>query len=88
MSIKIIETTTKFDRSLYRLPFEIQQKVLERKELFKKNPFNPKLRTHKLKGKLKKMWSFSVTYSFRIVFEFIGKDKIIFYDIGDHRIYQ
>jgi mRNA-degrading endonuclease YafQ of YafQ-DinJ toxin-antitoxin module len=52
------------------------------------NPFDETLKTHKLKGKLKEFWSFSVNYSFRIVFEFIKKDEVIFYDIGDHRIYQ
>jgi mRNA-degrading endonuclease YafQ of YafQ-DinJ toxin-antitoxin module len=62
--------------------------AVEKEVIFVKNPFNPQLKTHKLKGKLKGLWSFSVTYSFRIVFEFINDDEVIFYDIGDHKIYQ
>ncbi|HLB95933.1 MAG TPA: type II toxin-antitoxin system mRNA interferase toxin, RelE/StbE family [Patescibacteria group bacterium] len=83
-----IETTIRFDRSLSKLPNAIQQETLKKVAIFRENSFDPRLRTHKLKGKLKNSWSFSINYSHRVVFEMIGKNTVLFYDIGDHRIYQ
>ena len=54
-------------------------------ELFKNNPFETTLKTHKLSGKLKDYWSFSIEYDIRIVFYFAEKDKAVFIDIGTHR---
>ena len=54
-------------------------------ELFSKNPFDRKLRTHKLKGKLKNLWSFYVEYDVRVIFFFCDNNKkAVFTDIGRH----
>ena len=58
----------------------------EKLEVFISHPFDPKLKTHKLSGKLKGSWSFSIEYDLRVVFYFT-KDmpqKAIFVDIGNH----
>ncbi len=55
--------------------------------MFRKNKFDPRLETHKLHGKLKDLWSFSVGNKYRIVFEFDNSD-VIFLDIGDHDLYK
>ena len=55
-------------------------------ELFLNDPFDPRLKTHKLSGKLKDLWSFSLEYDLRVVF-FFTKDKpkkAVFVDIGTH----
>lgn len=55
-------------------------------ELFINDPFEAKLKTHKLSGKLKDLWSFSIEYDLRVVF-FFTKDKpkrAVFVDIGTH----
>ncbi len=57
-----------------------------RLETFTKEPFNTKLKTHKLSGKLKGLWSFSIEQNLRVIFYFT-KDKpikAIFVDIGSH----
>ena len=57
-----------------------------RLELFTNDPFDIKLKTHKLSGKLKDLWSFTLDYDLRIVFYFT-KDKpkkAVFVDIGAH----
>ena len=36
------------------------------------DPFNPKLETHKLKGKLSGTWACSVGYDLRIIFDFVN----------------
>ena len=42
------------------------------------------LRTHKLSGKLEGLWAFSVDEDCRVVFEFIGEDRVLLIDIGSH----
>lgn len=57
-----------------------------RLEIFTIDPFSVKLKAHKLSGKLKGLWSFSIERDVRIVFYFT-KDKppkAIFVDIGSH----
>ncbi|NJM48922.1 MAG: type II toxin-antitoxin system mRNA interferase toxin, RelE/StbE family [Alkalinema sp. RU_4_3] len=53
-------------------------------ELFTTDPFEPSLKTHKLSGKLKEFWSFSVDYDQRVVFYFTEDSKAVFTDIGTH----
>ncbi len=55
-------------------------------EVFIVDPFTIKLKTHKLSGKLKGLWSFSIEHDLRVVFYFT-KDKpkkAVFVDIGNH----
>jgi len=55
-------------------------------EIFVADPFDVKLKTHKLSGKLKGLFSFLITYSLRVVFYFTHDrpQKAIFVNIGDH----
>jgi addiction module RelE/StbE family toxin len=53
------------------------------------NPFNPKLETHKLKGKLSGAWACSAGYDLRIIFDFVREkdkkeDSIFLIEIGSH----
>ena len=53
---------------------------------FTEDPFDARLKTHKLSGKLKGLWSYTIEYDLRVVFYFT-KDKppkAIFTDIGTH----
>jgi addiction module RelE/StbE family toxin len=52
--------------------------------LFEKEPFSPGLKTHKLSGKLKGLWAFSVNYDWRVVFRFLSQDEVLLVDIGNH----
>ncbi len=65
---------------------ETEPEFWARLELFIHDPFDSKLKTHKLSGKLKDLWSFTVNSNLRIVFYFT-KDKpkrAVFVDIGTH----
>ena len=57
-----------------------------RLELFVINPYENKLKTHKLSGKLKGLYSFSIENNLRVVFYFTKENpvKAIFVDIGNH----
>ncbi|KPJ56783.1 hypothetical protein AMJ49_03875 [Parcubacteria bacterium DG_74_2] len=86
--IKKIHYTPDFKKSYERLP-KNTRKIVDRKDaLFRENPFHPSLNTHKLKGPLKDLWSFYITISYRILFEFLNRNEVIFYDVGTHDIYK
>ena len=53
-------------------------------EMFAKDPFQSRLRTHKLTGKLDGLWAFSVSYDCRVIFKFLSKTEILLIDIGGH----
>ena len=53
-------------------------------KVFTNNPFDPSLKTHKLSGKLRDLWSFSVEYDQRVLFYFTDEEKVVFIDIGNH----
>ena len=77
----------RFSRSYKKLTPALQMKAEERELIFRANPLNSRLDTHKLHGRLKSQWSFWITGKVRIMFEFDNGD-VIFLDIGDHGIYQ
>ena len=79
-----------FKRSFRNLDPHVKELAEERVALFKRAPFNVRLDTHRLHGRLKKLWSFSVDGRNRILFEFLNKTQTeaVFLDIGDHRIYR
>ena len=78
----------KFEKYKKRLSEQERQKLKDRLLIFQKNPFDARLETHKLGGKLQDYWSFSITYSDRIAFRFLSEYRVFFIDIGDHRMYR
>jgi addiction module RelE/StbE family toxin len=52
--------------------------------LFLKDPFHTQLRTHKLKGRLKDFYSFTVEYDVRVIFYFVSDSEVVLEDIGSH----
>ncbi len=84
----VINYKPSFVREFKRLPVELQEEALERIDLFKEVENHKKLKVHKLKGRLGDFYSFSVTYSHRIVFSYESKGEAVFISIGDHDIYK
>jgi proteic killer suppression protein len=56
----------------------------KRIELLELDPFHPTLKTHKLQGKLKKYYSCSIDYYYRLIFDFLDNENIQLLDIGSH----
>lgn len=56
----------------------------DRVAIFQKNPFDPRLKTHRLSGQLRGFWSFSIDYDVRVVFSFVEPNRALFVDIGSH----
>jgi addiction module RelE/StbE family toxin len=64
---------------------ELKIILKEKLKILQENPFDPRLRTHKLSGNLKDFYSFWLTYEYRIVIKIYPKEKLIeFYAIGTH----
>ena len=80
--------SSQFGKSFKKLPKNIALLFDDKQTFFVINPFNPILKTHKLKGKLKEYYSFSVNSEYRVIFKVISKFKILFFDIGTHEIYK
>jgi mRNA-degrading endonuclease YafQ of YafQ-DinJ toxin-antitoxin module len=77
-----------FVRAFAKLPAALQYEALERVEQFKNPAHHHPLRVHKLHGALKGFYSFSVTYSHRIVFQYESKTMAVLVAIGDHDVYR
>ena len=83
-----VDYSRKFLKSASRLPTRIVQAVTEKEALFKTTPFHPSLETHKLHGKDKDAWAFSITRKYRIKFLFLSPNRALFIDISTHDLYQ
>lgn len=71
-------------KNAFKAEEDLEQKFWQKVEIFIHNPFDKQLRTHKLSGKLKDLWSFSIEYDLRIIFYFVDDTHVVFMDIGSH----
>ncbi len=83
-----IQYTISFKKRYEKLPLGIKIHAESKTRLFKENPFHSSLKTHKLHGKMKEFWGFSVSYDYRIIFEFMDDSSVRFNDIGTHKMYE
>lgn len=77
-----------FVRRIKKLPKRLQDEIFEKIELFKSNPKDISLKVHPLHGKFSGSYSFSISYEYRIIFEYQGKNNVILLDFGDHDVYK
>ena len=80
--------SSKFKREYKELSEKIKLNAEEKEKVFRNNSLDPRLNTHKLSGRLKEFWGFSINYRYRIIFEFVKKDEVWFHSVGDHSIYE
>ena len=67
----------------------LQEKIFSVLDRLVDDPFEPGLRTHKLRGQLEGLWGCWVEYDCRIVFPFEAdpegsEDMIVLIDVGTH----
>ena len=80
--------SSKFAREYKKLPSKVKKIAEEKEQIFRKNPFDSRLKTHKLKGTLKGFLSFSINQKYRIIFEIINSNTVWFHSVGEHSIYK
>lgn len=86
---KIIQRTGRFEKSFRKLNIKIQKLFIKKLGIFIDDEYSISLRTHKLKGKRKNEYAFSITDDIRAIYEkYSQKEKEIlvfkFVDIGGH----
>ena len=78
-----VRSARRFARKHRQLESELQLRL----ELLSSDAFHPKLKTHKLKGKLAGSWACSAGYDLRILFQFVkhqGQEAILLEGMGTH----
>jgi len=83
-----VDYSRQFLKSASRLPAKLIVLADEKEALFKADPFHPSLETHKLHGKDKGAWAFSINRKYRIKFLFLEGGSVLFFEIGPHDIYR
>jgi mRNA-degrading endonuclease YafQ of YafQ-DinJ toxin-antitoxin module len=83
-----ISYTPTFIKQLASLEKDLQSEAIEKIELFLDTKNHLQLKTHKLKGRLKGKYSFSVNYKTRIVFSFLSRNEVVLLAVGDHDVYK
>lgn len=78
----------RFFKDYKKLDVSVRKSAKSVEQIFRTNPFDPRLKTHKLNGKLKNHWAFSVDYQYRIIFRFLEPEKVYFNTIGKHDVYN
>ena len=77
-----------FIRMFNKLPIDLQEEVLSKIELFKNEKNHKLLKIHKLHGRLKKYYGFSVDYHTRVVFDYLSDNEVVLLAAGDHEVYK
>lgn len=85
--MKIIYSS-KFEKEYRKLPTKVKRKAEFLEDIFRKNPHDTRLKTHKLKGVLSDFYAFSIDFQYRIIFEFKESGTIWFHSVGTHDIYD
>jgi len=74
-------------RKIVKKQPSLAQNLQDTLELLQIDPFQPKLRTHKLKGELKESYACSAGYDLRIIFKFVDHENqqaILLESVGTH----
>lgn len=79
-----VEYSSRFIRTIRKIDIDLQEEILEKIELLKDSDNHKRLKVHKLTGKLKSIWSFSVNYRIRITFSKQKKNTIVLETVGTH----
>ena len=88
MKPKTIKYSPNFFKALKKFPRSQLKFIKKQEQIFGEDVFDPRLKPHKLKGKLADFYSFSISYQWRIVFHFEDDETIVFDNIGTHAIYK
>lgn len=73
-----------FVRMYKKLANSLKEEVKDRISLFKVKENHQKLKVHKLQSSLENIYSFSVNYKIRIVFEYENTETVNLLYVGSH----
>lgn len=73
-----------FKENFSFLDSRIQRRADKQIIIFKNNPFYPSLNTEKLSPKARGLWNFRIDRRYRVIFEFVKENKVLFLTVGPH----
>jgi mRNA-degrading endonuclease YafQ of YafQ-DinJ toxin-antitoxin module len=83
-----VETTARFERQanrFFRKHRDLRSVFAQLVEDLMANPFEPRLRLHRLSGHLDEIYAVSLTYKYRVTLTLLVSDeRITLLDIGSH----
>jgi hypothetical protein len=74
--ISTVHVTPDFEKAYLRLPKHIQNLATRKDRWFRRDAFDPRLRTHKLKGELAAYWAYSVNREYHVLFRFLAPSEV------------
>jgi mRNA-degrading endonuclease RelE of RelBE toxin-antitoxin system len=80
--------TPEFFRRLKKLTPPLREIAFKKIELFRDRNNHQRLEVHKLHGKYKGFFGFSIDGKNRIMFEWVSDTGALLHTIGDHSIYN
>ena len=83
-----IEYSPEFIRRFKKLTPELKSKAVEKEKIFRKDHHDPRLKTHKLSGKLTGRLAFWIDFRTRVIFSLVDSKLALFHSIGTHEIYK
>ena len=83
-----VRTLPKFERQYKKLTNDLKNIAEKKFDIFLNDPYDSRLKTHKLTGALMGFMAFSINQEYRIIFDFDEKGDARFYQVGTHDIYD
>ncbi|OGF64321.1 hypothetical protein A2Z53_00800 [Candidatus Giovannonibacteria bacterium RIFCSPHIGHO2_02_42_15] len=80
----IILYADEFSKQFFKLPKETQSVFRRQEIIFRKNWRDSRLHTKKLHGH-SVLFSFRVTRNYRVLFQFVSENKVLFATIGNRK---
>ncbi len=78
----------KFIKQMDSLPLDVEDKLKKMLLLLRENALHPSLRLHKLSGKWEGFYSLSLDRKYRVIFEVMENQDLLFVSVGTHAIYD
>ncbi|PIR47201.1 MAG: hypothetical protein COV07_00150 [Candidatus Vogelbacteria bacterium CG10_big_fil_rev_8_21_14_0_10_45_14] len=88
MKLLTVGYTSSFLRAYKKLEPALKEEVKNKIDEFKDRKNHQKLDVHKLHGRFRDCYSFSVDYKNRVVFEYRDKNDVAILGVGNHNLYH
>ena len=79
-----VNRTRNFVKQYKKLPKKVQQQFRARLTLWLKDPEQPILRVHALKGELRGCWSMNISGDYRVVYYLASEEEMVLVLVGTH----
>jgi addiction module RelE/StbE family toxin len=80
-----VKLSSRFKKSFRKLHPRIQEKAVGKMRIFEESKsFDSRLEIHKLHGKQKDEWAYSIDRSYRISFIFLNENNVLYLNVGTH----